>query len=307
MLSMKHRLLLVALTAFPVLAIAHGTGGEDFPAWRNEAALLTPLIVSGIWYVAGLLRLRARVSGARNSLWRNGLLFGFGWLTLVASLLSPLHELGEISFAAHMTEHELLMLVAAPLMALSRPVAVFLWACPRRLRSALVRGCNSAPVSHVWRFLTDPIVATIVQICALWLWHMPSLFDRALDSEWWHALQHLSFLFSALLFWWSLTRSSHGSNRRAIAAACLFITSMASGALGALMAVSSSPWYEGYASIGPQGLAPGGLTAAEDQQLAGLIMWIPGGLVHFIAAGVFAYGALRQVQARERPEATSHA
>ena len=64
------------------------------------------------------------------------------------------------------------------------------------------------------------------------------------------------------------------------------------------MALSLSPWYEGYAAIGTQGFAPGGLTAAEDQQLAGLIMWIPGGLVHFIAAGVFAYGALKQVQAR---------
>jgi cytochrome c oxidase assembly factor CtaG len=82
---------------------------------------------------------------------------------------------------------------------------------------------------------------------------------------------------------------------------------MASGALGALMAVSSSPWYQGYAEIGTHGLAPGALTAAEDQQLAGLIMWIPGGLVHLIAAGVFAYGALKQVQGRGRPEAVFHA
>jgi cytochrome c oxidase assembly factor CtaG len=123
---------------------------------------------------------------------------------------------------------------------------------------------------------------------------MPSLFDKALESEWWHALQHLSFLGTALLFWWSLTRGSHGANRRAIAAICLFITSMASGALGALMAISSSPWYEGYVTIGMKGLLPGGLTAAEDQQLAGLIMWIPGGLVHFVAALVFAFGALNR-------------
>jgi cytochrome c oxidase assembly factor CtaG len=136
---------------------------------------------------------------------------------------------------------------------------------------------------------------------------MPSLFDRALDSEWWHALQHLSFLLSALLFWWSLTRSSHRPARRAIAAGCLFVTSLASGALGALMAISSSPWYEGYAAIGVRGLLPGGMTAAEDQQLAGLIMWIPGGLVHFVAAGVFAYGALKQLQARDGRAATSHA
>jgi cytochrome c oxidase assembly factor CtaG len=59
------------------------------------------------------------------------------------------------------------------------------------------------------------------------------------------------------------------------------------------MAISSRPWYAGYAGMGLHGLLPGGLTAAEDQQLAGLIMWIPGGLVHFVAALVFAYGALK--------------
>jgi putative membrane protein len=111
----------------------------------------------------------------------------------------------------------------------------------------------------------------------------------------------------ALLFCWSLTRGSHGANRRAIAAVCLFVTSMASGALGALMAVSASPWYEGYAAIGLHGLLPGGLTAAEDQQLAGLIMWIPGGLVHFVAALVFAYRGLRQTRIRKHATVTSHA
>jgi cytochrome c oxidase assembly factor CtaG len=234
------------------------------------------------------------------------MLFAIGWLTLVVSLLSPLHELGEFSFTAHMSEHELLMLVAAPLMALSRPISVFLWGCPRRARRVLIDGANGGKVSRVWRILTLPAVATALQICALWLWHMPSLFDKALESVWWHAMQHLSFLGTALLFWWSLTRGSHRANRRAIAAICLFITSMASGALGALMAISSSPWYESYVAIGMKGLLPGGLTAAEDQQLAGLIMWIPGGLVHFVAALVFAYGALNRNGAH-RSTRISHA
>jgi cytochrome c oxidase assembly factor CtaG len=88
---------------------------------------------------------------------------------------------------------------------------------------------------------------------------------------------------------------------------CLFITSLATGALGALMAISSSPWYAGYAGMGLQGLFPGGLTASEDQQLAGLIMWIPGGLVHFVAAIVFAYGALQQGKVPRRRARVSHA
>ncbi len=266
-----------------------------------------PLVISGLWYAVGVLRLRARVVARHSPLWPNTALFTLGWLTLVASLLSPLHELGEISFTAHMTEHELLMLVAAPLIALSRPLSVFLWACPRRLRRALVESCNRGPVSRVWRGITDPVVATGLQIAALWLWHMPSWFDRALDSEVWHALQHLSFLGSALLFWWSLTRNTHHQHRRAVAAVCLFVTSLASGALGALMALSSSPWYSVYAARGLHELLPGGLTAAEDQQLAGLIMWIPGGLVHLVAALVFAHGALKQEKLRQQRELGSHA
>jgi len=287
---MRKSLLVLAL--LPGIAWAHHTT-EDSSAWRNEVALWVPLAISGLWYGIGAVRLWSRIGSIRGTFGRHVLLFFLGWATLVASLVSPLHELGEVSFSAHMTEHELLMLVAAPLMALSRPLAVFLWGCPDGLRRWLVRVCNTGSVSRVWQLLSDPIVATGLQICALWAWHMPSLFDRALRSESWHAIQHLSFLLSAILFWWSLTRSTHRTNRRAIAAVCLFITSLASGALGALMAISASPWYSGYAAIGLHGLLPGGLTAAEDQQLAGLIMWIPGGLVHFVAALVFAYRGLQ--------------
>jgi putative membrane protein len=92
-------------------------------------------------------------------------------------------------------------------------------------------------------------------------------------------VQHLSFLISALLFWWAVLHG-RGAHRIGLAVGCLFFTATVSGALGALMAFSASPWYAGYAA---SGLDAFGLTAAEDQQLAGLLMWIPGGLVHAIA------------------------
>jgi cytochrome c oxidase assembly factor CtaG len=89
-----------------------------------------------------------------------------------------------------------------------------------------------------------------------------------LRTESWHILQHLCFVGSALLFWWAML---HRANE-ALAAMCLFATSMIGGALGALMALSNSPWYSSYAAMG---LTPFGLSPAEDQQFAGLIMWIP--------------------------------
>jgi cytochrome c oxidase assembly factor CtaG len=98
-----------------------------------------------------------------------------------------------------------------------------------------------------------------------------------LRTESWHILQHLCFVGSALLFWWAML---HRANE-ALAAMCLFATSTIGGALGALMALSNSPWYSSYAAMG---LTPFGLSPAEDQQFAGLIMWIPGGLFHLGAA-----------------------
>jgi cytochrome c oxidase assembly factor CtaG len=200
-----------------------------------------------------------------------------GWLVLAGALVTPLHAAGERSFAAHMFEHELLMLAAAPLLVLSRPVGIALWALPHRVRLAL------AGVGHhvggAWRTLTAPVTATLLQAAALWLWHAPRLFDLALADPGWHIVQHLSFLVTALLFWWAVLHG-RGERRAGVAIGCLFFTAMVSGALGALMAFSSSPWYAGYAA---NGLDAFGLTPAEDQQLAGLLMWIPGGLVHAVA------------------------
>jgi cytochrome c oxidase assembly factor CtaG len=107
--------------------------------------------------------------------------------------------------------------------------------------------------------------------------------------EGWHIAQHLSFLVSALFFWQAvLTPVRRGLG---LAALCLFATSLVAGALGALMAFSDSPWYARYALLG---MAPFGLTPTEDQQLAGLLMWIPGGLVHAGAALLLIGLALRE-------------
>ena len=162
------------------------------------------------------------------------------------------------------------MLVAAALLPLSRPLGLMLWAFPRRIRQGLA-------FPGLLRRLADPVLATTLQAAAMWAWHAPPLFNRALGHPGWHIAQHLSFLVTALLFWWSVTQTPN----RGLAALCLFVTSVVGGALGALMALSASPWYAGYAAMG---MMPFGLTPAEDQQLAGLIMWVPGGLVHAGAA-----------------------
>jgi cytochrome c oxidase assembly factor CtaG len=261
-----------------------------------------PLALAGLLFVLGWERLRRRSDRGAAGLRRRAVLFALGWLTLGAALVSPLHQAGERSFAAHMLEHELLMLAAAPLLVSAEPLSIMVWAFPKAGRRRLAEAVRSRPVSGLWRALTEPVTATLVQAAALWLWHMPVLFDIALANPGWHVVQHLCFLVSALLFWSAMLhrrggRSAH-AGRRMIAALCLFATSVVSGALGALMAFSESPWYAGYAQLG---MAPFGLTPAEDQQVAGLLMWIPGGIVHAGAALIIVAAVLRSDLPSARP------
>ena len=287
-------------------ALAHGGHhhAHEPPGWTWDPWITAPLAVSALLFGIGWARLQARSGQGSAALRRRAWLFAAGWLLLAGALVSPLHEAGERSFAAHMFEHELLMLAAAPLLVLAEPLAVILWAFPLGARKAL-GGAGAMPlIASTWGAMTQPLTATAMQAAALWLWHMPALFDRALANEGWHAAQHASFLVSALFFWTAMLgrrgRQSSASAARAVAALCLFATSVLSGALGALMAFSESPWYAGYARLG---MAPFGLSPAEDQQLAGLIMWVPGGLVHAAAALVLVRGLLVAPPARRMADA----
>jgi putative membrane protein len=304
MRRLKRIALLVSTTGIASMASAHDLHAvrDTPPGWTWDPWIVVPLLLSLGFFCTGWARLRDRSTLGLPALKRRLALFGCGWLTLVTSLVSPLHEAGERSFAAHMFEHELLMLLAAPLLVLSEPLAIMLWAFPSGGRRTIGRITRSAPVSIGWSRLTAPITATLIQAAALWGWHAPMLFDLALSSDGWHAAQHLSFLVSALLFWTAMIGPRGvASAARGLSALCLFATSVVSGALGALMAFSESPWYLGYARLG---MAPFGLTPAEDQQLAGLIMWIPGGLVH---AGAALALISTMLKAPTRTEATADA
>lgn len=300
-----------------IQALVIGAGAAGAPAWAHaghvhpdaplgwtwDPLIVVPLLASLGLFATGSWRLHRRVKVGVPVLRRRQWLFGCGWLLLAIALVSPLHQAGERSFTAHMVEHELLMLLAAPLLVMSRPLAIMLWAFPVVARRTVGGVGNNLVVTALWRSLTAPVSATLIQAAALWLWHAPMLFDLALASDGWHAAQHLSFLVSALLFWSAMLgrqgAASTAPATQGLAALCLFLTSIVSGALGALMAFAQSPWYVGYARLG---MAPFGLTPAEDQQVAGLIMWIPGGLVH-AAAALILVRALLLAEPRRRKDA----
>jgi putative membrane protein len=266
----------------PALALAHeGEALEPhdlWTAWSFEPGVVIPLAIAAFLYLRG-----ARTS--RGISVRQQALFWSGWAVLALSLVSPLHPLGEVLFSAHMAQHEILMLVAAPLMVLSRPLVAFLWGLPFGWRRTVGAWSKRPAVEKTWSWLTEPLTAWLVQAAALWVWHAPPLFQATIHNEWVHSAQHISFLGSALLFWWALfyaqDRSEYGTG-----VFYIFTTTIHTGILGALLTFSPSLWYPAYAATAPAW----GLTPLQDQQIGGLIMWVPAGLI-YMAAGLVLFAA----------------
>lgn len=277
------RRLALLLLVTPASALAHEGEVHDAPGWTLDPLLTVPLLLVLGLFLLGARRLWRRSDLGRPGLLRTLLLFLSGWLVLALAVVSPLHEGGERSFTLHMIEHELIMLVATLLLASSRPGGVLAWGLPKGLAAAF-HGWGP----HLSRGLTEPVTATVLQAAALIAWHLPLLFDAALRSQAVHILQHASFVLTSLLFWSAMLGVRR--ERAGLSAACLFVTSLVGGGLGALMAVSTSPWYAPYAAMPLTGI---GLDPAADQQLAGLIMWVPGGLVHAGAALFFLHRWLK--------------
>ncbi len=232
--------------------------------WEFDPGVVIPLALSAVLYLRG-----ARIS--RGATHIQQLLFWSAWLSLVVALVSPLSPMGESLFSAHMTQHEILMLISAPLFVLSRPLAPMLWGMPVAWRRPFGLAARATVVK--------PAAAWCIHAIALWGWHVPALFDATLTNEWIHAAQHLSFFGSALLFWWSLFESR--AHNYGAAVLYIFTTAIHTTILGALLTFAPSIWYPPYATT----TAPWGLTALQDQQLGGLIMWVPASLV-YIATGL---------------------
>ncbi|HUR93785.1 MAG TPA: cytochrome c oxidase assembly protein [Gemmatimonadales bacterium] len=267
-----------------VLVLLHPDGPltprELWGAWSWQAGMVVPLALSGALYAAGthsLWRSAGRGRGVRPG---ETAAFVLGWLALAVALTSPLHRLGEVLFSAHMAQHEILMAVAAPLLVLGRPLVPFVWSLPPAWR----RGAGSWTSRRTFRFgwgtVTHSATTWTLHAVAIWVWHLPSLYQATLESGLVHVLQHASFLGTGLLFWWSVLRRRGDRIGTPLAVVSLFTTALHTSLLGALLAFSSRVWYPLY---GPQSAA-WGLTPLEDQQLAGLIMWVPAGIVYAAAA-----------------------
>jgi putative membrane protein len=276
-------LALILAAVLPLFAWGHSRETvaltESPFAWNFEPWVLMLMGLSAAGYAIGLRRLWQRAGRGRGVAARQALWFGLGWLTLVVALVSPLDTLGNHLFSAHMVQHELLMLVAAPLLVMGRPLAVWVWCLSRAQRRRLPAMLARPVLADSWSALTHPLSAWVLHGLAIWVWHVPVLFDASLHSEWVHAAQHASFVLTALLFWWAVLGADRRSARSAPALVSLFTTMVHTAVLGALMTVAPTPWYPGYL---PTSWALG-WDPLQDQQLGGLIMWVPASAVYLVA------------------------
>lgn len=256
--------------------------------WNLDPTLLAGLAgVTGIYLVA-LGPRRDRFPGAAPvGPWRVAA-FLAGMVTAALALVSPLHILGErYLLTAHMVQHLLLTLVMPPLLLLGTPG----WLLRPLLRLPYVR-----PVAA---FLTSPVVAFLLFNGTFALWHAPVLYDLALQKEWIHVLEHQSFLLAALLSWWPVLSPLPELPRLPPPGQVLylFLQSIPPTIIGALITFAATVLYPTYAA------APRlfGLSPLEDQQLAGLIMWVPGALVYLLALSIVFIAWLEGEEAGRHP------
>jgi putative membrane protein len=272
-------------------ALAHGAAAEQSLSWTFDPWIVAPIGVLGSLYAIGSLVLRQRRARTTYPYLPTALYWG-GWLSLAGSLVSPLHWLGEHLFTFHMIEHEIIMAVSAPLLVLANPVGPLLWGLPRRVRLPLGRTLRHKAVSVPWRWLSQGSHGTLLHGIAIWTWHAPILFDAAVTDVALHRVQHLSFFLSAVLFWWSVFRRSEAG----VAAWHVFITMLHTSVLGALVALAPRVLYGAQTATA----ASWGLTPLQDQQLAGIIMWVPAGTIYAGATLALAAVWIKQTGARTR-------
>jgi putative membrane protein len=255
------------------------------PHLHDAPGALSPwdLVASGILVGAGCLYAlgsqRARRRGAVSRV--NTAAFWTGWIVLLASVLPPIDQLAVERFVAHMAQHELMMLVGVPLIIAGRALTVWLDAVPHPTRAAAIEILRQPPISLVQRWGTLPIVAWALHGLAIWVWHVPVLYDAAVGNEALHAFQHATFVGTSALFWWGVLQGRYGRAGYGAAVVFVFTTAVHTGVLGAMLTFAPRAIYPWYASAAHTL----GFDALQDQQRGGLLMWIPAGFV-FALLGV---------------------
>lgn len=260
-------------------------------AWTLDPAVVAVLLAGAWTYAVGWRRLRGTTAG-RQALprWR-AWAFAGAVGSVVVALVSPLDAVAEALFGAHMFQHLLLTLALPPLLVLARPLLVGGAALRRSTRRALHAARASVPLRG-WTSIRWAAAAAVAHTVTLWAWHVPVLYEAALGHDLVHAAEHTTLVAGALPLWW-LVADARGRHANAAGVFALFAGVLQSGALASVFTFAERIWYPLHAA----GAAGWGLSPFDDQQLAGGLMWFPGGAA-YIAGGAVVF--LRWLAADER-------
>jgi len=239
--------------------------------WDFHPSILIGILVAIALYFLAVTRFREQLGGSDTpapSLGQHALFLATMTLQYF-TLDGPLHHLADdLLFSAHMAQHLILQLVWAPLLVISLPV--WLW-------RAIIR-----PVQPLARWATRPLVAFLLFNFVVYGWHLPAMYNLALTTHGFHILQHVMFMSTAVLSWWVVLaplpelRASFPKR-----AAYILLSMVAMKVLGILISLSDHVLYTFYLGQ-PRAW---GMDALSDQELGGLLMWLPGGIVLWIGLG----------------------
>jgi putative membrane protein len=260
--------------------------------WRPDVILT--LLLAGTLFVTGWRRLRQRTQAAprkggwqASAAWRP-ISYVAGLIFVGLALMSPLDVLGAQLFSMHMIQHLLLIMIAPPLMLIANPMPFMLWGLPDKWRLKIGRGLarllNGKSVFRQYlQKATTPGVVWMIWLISFIGWHDPNAYNAALRSNVVHDIEHLTFFFGGMLFWWHVTGAGPRIHKQfgLIGRTAFALSAVPPNMLtGAAIAFASEPIYTYYNNV-PRLM---GLSVLEDQQLGGVIMWVPGSMMYIIAA-----------------------
>lgn len=221
--------------------------------------------------------------------------FDAGLLSLLAVLSPPADNLADSLLSAHMVQHMVLLIVAPLLLLFGRPGHPLALGLPRWATRAWLRARHRVG-RRLQRLPTLPTVAVLFALF-LWIWHLPVLYDAALDNETLHALEHVCFLASGLLLWAMIMDDRRGLVPRLM---LVFATAFHSGLLSAALTFAPVPLYAPYTRQTEFLLSP-----LTDQQLGGIVMWASMGVTFLATIAVLMKRMLDQPD--PEPELVVHA
>jgi cytochrome c oxidase assembly factor CtaG len=253
---------------------------DIFADWSLPVWLTLSILVTAAIYLRGWFALRqtrpSQFSGPRMAS------FFAGLAVLWLAIGSPMDGFADALLSAHMVEHLLLMSAVPPLLLWGLPVVPLLRGLPVPLRHSVLGPLLRA--SWLRRFvhwLTTPLVAWLAMNLAFLGWHVPAAYDFALEHENWHAVEHLCFLFSSLLFWncilqpWPARKHNLGWGILIYLVSADIVNTM----LSAFLAFCGRPIYTYYINSNPFHAS-----LLDDQVLGAVIMWVLGSLVFLVPA-----------------------